>query len=46
MLSKTAKYPLTKVEVKTFTIYAGLVGELDNVILGQLPKQIIVRVCR
>jgi len=39
----TAKYPLTRVEVKTFTIHAGLVGEsLDNVILGQLPKQIIV----
>ncbi|XP_024880599.1 uncharacterized protein F54H12.2-like [Temnothorax curvispinosus] len=44
MLSQTtAKYPLTRVEVKTFTIHAGLVGEsLDNVILGQLPKRIIV----
>ncbi|XP_039315427.1 uncharacterized protein F54H12.2-like [Solenopsis invicta] len=44
MLSKTtAKYPLTRVEVKTFTIHSGLVGEsLDNVILGQLPKRIIV----
>jgi len=44
MLSKTsAKYPLTRVEIKTFTIHAGLVGEsLDNVILGQLPKRIIV----
>ncbi|XP_011171246.1 uncharacterized protein F54H12.2-like [Solenopsis invicta] len=44
MLSKTtAKYPLTRVEVKTFTIHSGLVGEsIDNVILGQLPKQIIV----
>ncbi|XP_012215829.2 uncharacterized protein F54H12.2-like [Linepithema humile] len=44
MLSKTtAKYPLTKVEVKTFTIHAGLVGEsIDNVILGQLPKRVIV----
>jgi len=44
MLSKTtAKYPLTRVEVKTYTIHAGLVREsLDNVILGQLPKQIIV----
>ncbi|KAL6433571.1 hypothetical protein ACFW04_006573 [Cataglyphis niger] len=44
MLSKvTAKYPLTKVEVKTFTIHSGVVGEsLDNVILGQLPKRIIV----
>ncbi|XP_071580194.1 uncharacterized protein F54H12.2-like [Temnothorax nylanderi] len=44
MLSKTtAKYPLTRVEVKTFTIHAGLVGEsIDNVILGQLSKRIIV----
>jgi len=44
MLSKTtAKYPLTRVEVKTFTIHSGLVGEsIDNVILGQLPKRVIV----
>jgi len=44
MLSKTTvKYPLMRVEVKTFTIHAGLVGEsLDNVILGQQPKRIIV----
>jgi len=44
MLSKTtAKYPLTRVEVKTFPIHAGLVGEsLDNVILGQLPERIII----
>ncbi|XP_018353060.1 PREDICTED: uncharacterized protein F54H12.2-like [Trachymyrmex septentrionalis] len=44
MLSKTtAKYPLTRVEVKTFTIHAGVVGEsIDNAILGQLPKRIIV----
>ncbi|KAL6420496.1 hypothetical protein ACFW04_013831 [Cataglyphis niger] len=44
MLSKvTAKYPLTRVEVKTFTIHSGVVAEsLDNVMLGQLPKRIIV----
>ncbi|XP_018300778.1 uncharacterized protein F54H12.2-like [Mycetomoellerius zeteki] len=44
MLSKTtAKYPLTRVEVKTFTIHAGVMGEsIDNAILGQLPKRIIV----
>ncbi|XP_070157987.1 uncharacterized protein F54H12.2-like [Polyergus mexicanus] len=44
MLSKvTAKYPLTRVEVKTFTIHSGVMGEsLDNVILDQLPKRIIV----
>ncbi|XP_011630926.1 uncharacterized protein F54H12.2-like [Pogonomyrmex barbatus] len=44
MLSKTtAKYPLTRVEVKTFTIHAGVVGEsIHNAILGQLPKRVIV----
>lgn len=44
MMSKvTAKYPLTRVEVKTFTIHSGVMGEsLDNVILGQLPKRVIV----
>ncbi|XP_011630458.1 uncharacterized protein F54H12.2-like [Pogonomyrmex barbatus] len=44
MLSKTtAKYPLTRVKVKTFTIHAGVVGEsVDNAILGQLPKRVIV----
>ncbi|XP_036142112.1 uncharacterized protein F54H12.2-like [Monomorium pharaonis] len=44
MLSKTtAKYPLTRVEVKTFTIHSEFVGEsIDNVILGQLPKRVIV----
>jgi len=39
----TAKYPLTKVEVKTFTIRAGVMGEsIDNAILRQLSKRIIV----
>lgn len=44
MLSKTtAKYPLTRVEVKSFTIHNGVVGEsIDNVILGQLPKRVII----
>ncbi|XP_018368251.1 PREDICTED: uncharacterized protein F54H12.2-like [Trachymyrmex cornetzi] len=44
MLSKTtAKYPLTRVEVKTFTIHADVVEEsIDNAILGQLPKRIII----
>ena len=44
MLSKTtAKYPLTRVEVKTFTIHSGVTREsIDNVILGQLPKRVIV----
>jgi len=43
MLSKTtAKYPLTRVEVKTFTIHAGVGESIDNAILGQLPKRIII----
>ncbi|XP_046602256.1 uncharacterized protein F54H12.2-like [Neodiprion lecontei] len=39
----TAKYPVTRVEVKSFTIHAGVQAEtLDNVILGQLPKRVII----
>lgn len=43
-LSKTtAKYPLTRVEVKPFTMSSGTHGQtLDNIILGQLPKRIII----
>ena len=43
-LSKaTAKYPLTRVEIKTMSLHAGAYGEtIDNVILGQLPKRIII----
>ena len=43
-LSKTtAKYPLTRVEVKAITMHSGIHGEtLDNIILGQLPKRIII----
>lgn len=43
-LSKsTAKYPLTRVEVKAISMHAGIYGDtLDNVILGQLPKRIII----
>lgn len=44
MLAKTtAKYPITRVEVKAFTMHSGITGDtLDNVILGQLPKRIIL----
>lgn len=44
MLSQTtAKYPLTRVEVKAITLHNGVHGEtIDNVILGQLPKRIII----
>ncbi|XP_023289846.1 uncharacterized protein F54H12.2-like [Orussus abietinus] len=39
----TAKYPLTRVEVKVMSMHSGLHGEtLDNAILGQLPKRIIL----
>ena len=43
-LSKaTAKYPLTRVEVKAITIQSGIHGHtIDNVILGQIPKRLIL----
>lgn len=43
-LSKTtAKYPLTRVEVKAISLHSNIHGEtLSNIILGQLPKRIIV----
>ena len=39
----TAKYPLTRVEVRSLTMHRGVRGEtLDNIIIGQLPKKIII----
>ena len=39
----TAKYPITRVDVKTFTLPAGIQSKtLDNVFLGQLPKRVII----
>ena len=39
----TAKYLITCVEVKTFTLHAGIHGDsIDNAILGQLPKRVII----
>lgn len=39
----TAKYPITKVEVKNVTIPTGVQGKtLDNIFLGQLPKRVII----
>lgn len=39
----SAKYPITRVDVKSFTIPAGMMGKtIDNVYLGQLPKRIII----
>ena len=41
--SGTAKYPITRVEVKSITLPAGIQNKtLDSVFLGQLPKRIIV----
>lgn len=44
MLSKTtAKYPLTRVEVKAITLNNRVLSQtLDNIILGQVPKRIII----
>lgn len=39
----TAKYPITRVELKTFTLASGIRNKtLDNVFLGQVPKRVIV----
>lgn len=39
----TAKYPITRAEVKVLTIPAGVQGKtLDNIFLGQVPKRCIV----
>lgn len=39
----TAKYPLTRVEVKSITLQKGASGQtVDNIIIGQLPKRIII----
>lgn len=43
LLKTTAKYPITRVEVKHFTIPKDLMTtSIDNLFIGQLPKRIIV----
>lgn len=43
LANTTAKYPITRAEVKVLTILAGVQGKtLDNVFLGQVPKRCIV----
>lgn len=43
LASTTAKYPLTRAEVKVLTIPAGVQGKtIDNVFLGQIPKRCII----
>ena len=43
LIKTTAKYLITRVEVKSFTMHAGILSDtLDNVVLGQIPKRIII----
>ena len=43
MNATTAKYPLRRVEVKTFTIPAGTRSKItDNLFQGQMPKRIVI----
>ncbi|EFN76689.1 Uncharacterized protein F54H12.2, partial [Harpegnathos saltator] len=45
MLTRTAaKYSLTRVEVKSFTIHSGVEEEILDIILRQIPKRIILRI--
>lgn len=39
----TAKYPISRVEVKSFILHSGINNEtLDNIIIGQIPKNVII----
>lgn len=43
LASTTAKYPITRAEVKVLTLPAGIQGKtLDNIFLGQVPKRCII----
>lgn len=43
LATTTAKYPITRAEVKVLTIPSGIQGKtLDNVFLGQVPKRCII----
>lgn len=43
LTTTTAKYPITRAEVKVLTIPSGIQGKtLDNVFLGQVPKRFII----
>lgn len=42
----TAKYNITRVDVKSFTIASGVQAKtVDNIYLGQLPKRCIIGMC-
>ena len=41
--TETAKYPLRRVEVKTFTVSAGTQSKIeDHLFQGQMPKRTVV----
>ena len=43
LMKRTAKYPLTRVEIKPVSIHRGINGEtLDNIILGALPQRRVI----
>lgn len=43
LASTTAKYPITRAEVKVLTLPTGIQGKtLDNIFLGQVPKRCII----
>lgn len=43
LATTTAKYPITRAEVKVLTIPAGIQGKsIDNIFLGQVPKRCVV----
>lgn len=43
LAKQSAKYPITRVQIKSIVLHANIHGEsIDNIILGQLPKRIIV----
>lgn len=43
LATTTAKYPITRAEVKVLTIPSGIQGKtLDNIFLGQVPKRCVI----
>lgn len=43
LAKSTAKYSITRVEIKSFTMHPGVLSEcIDNCFLGQIPKRIII----
>ncbi|XP_023313450.1 uncharacterized protein F54H12.2-like [Trichogramma pretiosum] len=43
LMKTTAKYPITRVEVKAVTLQSGIHSQsIDNILLGTIPKRIII----